>query len=108
MKTAAMVSIAAFCGALACSAHAVDAKKAEALAKSSGCMVCHGIDTKLVGPSYKEVAAKYLGVKDAAAILVKKVKDGGSGVWGEIPMPPHPDISDADLETMVDWILSIK
>jgi cytochrome c len=106
MKTAVILSIAAFCVAFTCSAHADDAKKAEALAKSNGCMACHAIDTKLVGPSYKDVAAKYHHVMGAEAILMKKVKDGSSGVWGPIPMPPHPGISDADLKIMVDWVLS--
>lgn len=108
MKTAVTLSIIAFCGVFAHSAYADDAKKAEALAKANGCMACHAVDTKLVGPSYKEVAAKYRDIKDAEATLMKKVKDGGSGVWGPIPMPPHPAISDADLKTLVDWALSTK
>ncbi len=108
MKTAAFLSIVTCCGLFAASAHAVDAKQAEAIAKAKGCTACHGVATKLVGPSYKDVAAKYQGVADAEALLIKKVKDGGAGVWGQIPMPPHPDISDADLKTLVDWVLSIK
>lgn len=108
MNTSVTLSIAAFCVAFTCFAHADDAKKAEALAKSSGCMACHAVDTKLVGPSYKDVAAKYRDAKNAQAILMKKIKDGGSGVWGPIPMPPHPAISDADLKVMVDWVLSSK
>ena len=108
MKTVLILSTIAFCGAFACTTHAADAANAEALAKANGCMACHTVDTKLVGPSYKEVAAKYKGNKDAEALLMKKVKDGGSGVWGPIPMPPHPAISDADLKTLVDWVLSSK
>lgn len=108
MKTAVILSIAALCAAFTCRARADDAKKAEALAKSNGCMACHAVDTKLVGPSYKDVAAKYHNAKNAQAMLMKKVKDGGSGVWGPIPMPPHPGIGDADLKIMVDWVLSIK
>lgn len=108
MKSALILSTIALCGAFACTAHAADTAKAEALAKANGCMACHTVNTKLVGPSYKEVAAKYQGNKDAEALLMKKVKDGGSGVWGPIPMPPHPAISDADLKTLVDWVMSIK
>ncbi len=108
MKAAVYLSIAALCGAFAGSAQAVDAKQAESLAKAKGCTACHAVDTKSVGPSYKDVAAKYHGVADAEALLIKKVKDGGSGVWGQIPMPPHSDISEADLKILVDWVLSIK
>jgi len=79
-----------------------------ALAQKNACMACHQVDKKLVGPAYKDVAAKYRGDKTAEAKLVKKVKDGGSGVWGAIPMPPHPQLSDADIKTIVHWILSLK
>lgn len=79
-----------------------------ALAQKNACMACHQVDKKLVGPAYKDVAAKYKGDKTAEAKLVKKVKEGGKGVWGEIPMPPHPQMSDADIKTIVHWILSLK
>ena len=79
-----------------------------ALAQKNVCMACHQVDKKLVGPAYKDVAAKYKGDKTAEAKLVKKVKEGGKGVWGEIPMPPHPQMSDADIKTIVHWILSLK
>src|SRR5262245_631448 len=81
---------------------------AEELLKKDGCLVCHATDKKIVGPSYKEVAAKYAADKDALAKLVQKVKDGGAGVWGQIPMPPHPQVSEADLQTMVKYILAQK
>ena len=71
------------------------------------CTACHTVNSKLVGPSYKEVAAKYAGDAGAAAKLEKKVKDGGSGVWGQIPMPPN-NVPDADLKTIVAWILAQK
>ncbi len=80
----------------------------EALAKSKNCMTCHAIDKKVVGPSYKDVAKKYAGQKDAAAKLADKVKKGGSGAWGTVPMPPNPQVSDADLKTLVSWVLSQK
>ncbi len=76
------------------------------LAKKSNCMACHQVDKKLVGPSYQEVAKKYAGDKTAEAKLAEKVKKGGSGVWGPVPMAPNPQISDADLKTLVKWILA--
>ena len=79
----------------------------EALAKAKNCMACHAIDKKLVGPAYKEVAAKYKGDKAAEAKLVDKVKKGGVGVWGQIPMPANAQVSDADAKTLVKWILSL-
>ncbi len=80
----------------------------EQLASKSGCLACHAVDKKIVGPSYKEVAAKYKGDKDAEAKLSEKVKKGGTGVWGQIPMPPNTQVSDADIHTLVKWILSQK
>ena len=80
----------------------------EALAQKNGCLACHAVDKKVVGPSYKEVAAKYRTDKDAQARLEKKVKAGGQGVWGQIPMPPNGAVSDADVKTLVKWILSLK
>ncbi len=76
------------------------------LAKKSNCMSCHTVDKKLVGPSYQEVAKKYAGQKDAVKNLSGKVKVGGKGVWGEIPMPPNPAVKDADIEILVKWILA--
>lgn len=79
----------------------------ETLLKKYNCTACHAIDKKVVGPAYKDVAKKYKGDKGAAAKLVQKVKKGGSGVWGPIPMPPNPAVSDADLKKMVDYILAL-
>jgi len=91
------------------SAHAaLDNKAAEALMTKDGCAACHAIDKKVVGPSYQEVAAKYKGDAKAAAMLVEKVKKGGTGVWGQIPMPPNAQASDADIKNLVDWILTLK
>ena len=87
---------------------ALPAQANEALAKKYMCMTCHALDKKLVGPSYHDVAAKYKGDKAAEASLVAKVKKGGSGVWGQIPMPPNDKIPDADLQAMVKWVLSTK
>lgn len=80
----------------------------EKLAQASGCMACHKIDGKLVGPAYKDVAAKYRNDKGAEANLVKKVKEGSKGVWGQIPMPPNAAVKDADVKAIVQWILSLK
>lgn len=76
------------------------------LAKKSNCMSCHTVDKKLVGPSYQDVAKKYAGNKDAVKSLSAKVKAGGKGVWGEIPMPPNAAVKDADIEILVKWILA--
>jgi len=80
----------------------------EALAKAKNCMSCHAIDKKVVGPSYKDVAKKYAGNAGAAATLEAKVKKGGSGVWGTVPMPPNAAVSDADIKKLVAWILATK
>jgi cytochrome c len=78
-----------------------------ALAKKSGCLNCHSVDRKLVGPSYREVAKKYKDNADAPALLAKKVSAGGSGVWGAIPMPPNKGkVSEADIATLVAWVLA--
>ena len=76
------------------------------LAKKNNCMACHQVDKKLVGPSYQDVAKKYAGDKAAEAKLADKVKKGGSGVWGPVPMAPNPQVSDADIKTLVKWILA--
>ncbi|MEW8205393.1 MAG: c-type cytochrome [Candidatus Thiodiazotropha taylori] len=78
-----------------------------AVATSSGCMACHQVETKVVGPAYKEVAAKYKGDAAALEMLVGKVKAGGVGTWGQIPMPPHAHVSDENIRTVVGWILSM-
>ena len=80
----------------------------EELAKKNACTACHAVDKKLVGPSYKDVAAKYAGQKDAVAKLTQKVLKGGSGVWGPVPMPANPQVSEAEAKQLVDWILTVK
>lgn len=80
----------------------------QALAQKSGCMACHSVDKKVLGPAYKDVAAKYKGQKDAEAKLVDKVKKGGSGVWGPIPMPANsPQVKDEDIKKIVEWVLAM-
>lgn len=82
------------------------AEDAQALAQKSGCLACHSVDNKIVGPAYKDVAAKYKG-QDVLDTLVTKVKNGGSGVWGPVPMPPNVNVSEADIKTIVTWVLSL-
>ena len=96
-------------GALVAAAFASQAAFANAdLAKAKNCMGCHAVATKLVGPAYKDVAAKYAGQKDAEAKLVQKVMKGGSGVWGAVPMPANPQVTEAEARTLVKWVLSQK
>ena len=97
-----------FTAALALAAVA-PAQASVALAKKHACVACHVLKgPKTVGPAYVDVAKKYAGQKDAAAKLADKVKKGGTGVWGQVPMPPNPNVPDADLKALVKWILSIK
>jgi cytochrome c len=77
------------------------------LAQKSGCLACHSVDKKILGPAYKDVAAKYKGDKTAEAKLIEKVKKGGSGTWGPMPMPPNsPHVKDEDIKTLVKWVLA--
>ena len=78
------------------------------LAQKNSCTACHAVDKKLVGPAYKEVAAKYRSRKDAEAYLVKKIKEGSTGVWGPIPMPPNGTVADDEAKTLAKYILTIK
>jgi cytochrome c len=92
--------------ALVGAAFAIPAQADEALAKKHNCLACHTVDKKLVGPSYKEIAKKYKG-QNVAAQLEQKVKKGGQGVWGPVPMPPNAAVPDADIKKLVDWILKL-
>ncbi|HYY61539.1 MAG TPA: c-type cytochrome [Burkholderiales bacterium] len=89
-------------------AAALPAYAQEELAKKHNCFACHAVDKKLVGPSYKDVAAKYSGDPKAEAKLFDKVKKGGQGVWGQVPMPPNATVPDSDIKALVKWILSQK
>ncbi|WP_321952611.1 c-type cytochrome [Paraburkholderia bannensis] len=77
-----------------------------AVARANACMGCHAVDRRLVGPSFKDIAAKYKGDAGAQAKLEKKVRDGGAGVWGAIPMPSHPGMSAGDIRDVVTWVLA--
>jgi len=98
------IALAAGIAALA----ALPAQAQEDLAKKHNCLACHAVDKKVVGPAYKDVAAKYRSDKTAEAKLIDKVKKGGTGVWGQIPMPPNAAVPDADVKKLVEWILSLK
>ena len=89
-------------------AYAADPGAAEALTKSSGCTACHSVDKKLIGPGFKEIAERYRKDKGAEASLIQKVKAGGKGVWGDIPMAPNAHVKDDDIKSMVQWILQLK
>ena len=80
----------------------------QALAEKKNCLACHQVDKKLVGPAYKEVAAKYAGQKDAVAKLAEKIQKGGVGVWGQIPMPANPQVNADEAKTLAAWVLSLK
>lgn len=78
------------------------------LAKAKNCMSCHAVGSKLIGPAYKDVAAKYAGDAGAEERLTQKVLKGGSGVWGPVPMPANAQVSEAEARTLVKWVLSLK
>jgi cytochrome c len=85
------------------------ADPAEALAQKSGCLNCHSVQAAIIGPAYKDVAKKYKGDKTAEARLIEKVKVGGSGVWGKMPMPANsPQVKDDDIKTIVKWVLALN
>ena len=78
------------------------------LAQKKNCMACHSIDQKVIGPAYKDVAAKYAGQADVVPKLTQKVMKGGSGVWGAVPMPANPQVNEAEAKQLVQWVLSLK
>jgi cytochrome c len=102
MKRSLLVCLAL--GALASNAALANAD----LAKAKNCMACHSVSSKVVGPAFKDVAAKYAGQKDAEDKLTRKVLKGGSGVWGAVPMPANAQVSEAEARTLVKWVLSLK
>lgn len=101
LLTSLLVSAGLFCAT-------GTALASEALAKKHNCLACHAMDKKLVGPSFKEVAGKYKADKGAEAKLIAKIKNGGTGAWGQMPMPPNPAVPDADIKALAKWVLSAK
>jgi cytochrome c len=92
----------------ALTATSLPALASQDLAQKKNCMTCHTTDKKLVGPSYKDVAAKYAGQKDAVDKLAQKVVKGGAGAWGPVPMPANPQVSEAEAKQLVQWIMTVK
>ena len=90
----------------AAGANALDAAAAKALASKSACLACHAVDKKLVGPSYKDVAAKHKGQADALEKVAARIKSGGSGMYGAVPMPPQPALKDEELKLLAAWVLA--
>lgn len=103
LKTLAAIAVAA-----ASLTAAGTASASMDLAKAKNCTACHAVDKKILGPAFKEVAAKYAGDKNAQKTLAAKVRAGGVGVWGNIPMPANPQVSEAEADTLVKWVLSQK
>jgi len=101
-----LVAVAAIAGLMGSAAAFADA--GADLAKAKNCLACHAVDKKLVGPAYKDVAAKYKGDKGAEAKLAEKVMKGGVGTWGQVPMPANPQVSKEEAATLVKWVLSQK
>jgi cytochrome c len=93
---------------LAAAALNAPAQADQALATAKNCMACHAIDKKLVGPAYKEVAAKYSSQKDAVDKLAVKIMKGGTGVWGPVPMPANPQVNEAEAKKLAAWVMTVK
>jgi len=107
MQSIAVAAITVTLTALASSGPAC-ADANDALMQKSGCTACHAVEKKIVGPAFRDVAAKYKGDAGAPAKLAKKVKEGGAGVWGPVPMPPNSQVSDADIKTLIAYILGVQ
>ncbi|MDQ3187809.1 MAG: c-type cytochrome [Pseudomonadota bacterium] len=100
----AVASLVAACGVLTMNTPALASAE---LAKEKNCLACHALDKKLVGPGYRDIAAKYKSDKNAPAVLAKKIREGGVGVWGQIPMPANPQVNDQEAQTLSRWVLSM-
>ena len=103
-RLATIAALAAVTATLTSPAHAVDGAE---LAKQKNCLACHTVDKKLVGPAYKDVAAKFKGQKDAVAMLAEKIQKGSTGVWGQVPMPPNA-VTPEEAKTLAAWVMSQK
>lgn len=105
MKT--ILTSAAVAAAVALFSTGAQAADELALAKSKNCTACHSVDKKLIGPAYKDVAAKYKDDKEAEARLIGHVRKGSVGVWGKVPMPANPQVKDDEAKRLVQWVLSL-
>ena len=104
MKSSLLVKMMVAAAALATAPAFAD----QALATAKNCMACHAMDKKLVGPSYKDVAAKYASDKAAVDKLAGKIMKGGSGIWGAVPMPANAQVNEAEAKTLAAWVMSAK
>ena len=100
------IVLAATAALAATGASAMDAAAAKALATKSACLSCHAADKKVVGPAYKDVAAKHKGQADAVAVVAARIKSGGSGMYGPVPMPAQPNLKDDELKLLAAWVLA--
>ena len=101
----ALFTLATLVLAAACTTPALASPE---LAKAKNCMGCHTMDKKVVGPAFKDVAAKYRNSKDASTQLALKIRQGGSGVWGPMAMPANAQVNEADAKKLAEWVLSLK
>lgn len=110
LKKAAVVCAmaAAVCGASAASAEGADSGRMLDLAKARNCLACHGVERKVLGPSFKEVAQKYADNSLVADKMASKILRGGYGAWGMVPMPANPQVSEAESTQLAEWILRMK
>ncbi|MEZ5646770.1 MAG: c-type cytochrome [Burkholderiaceae bacterium] len=100
------LAVASVAALLSAPSWAIDAAAAKSLASKSACLACHAVDKKLVGPAYKDVAAKHAGQADALDKVAARIKTGGSGMYGPVPMPPQPSLKDDELKLLAAWILA--
>jgi cytochrome c len=108
MKSSLIAKLMAVAIATVAATVAAPAFADQALATAKNCMACHAMDKKLVGPSYKDVAAKYAGDKAAVEKLAGKIMKGGSGIWGAVPMPANAQVTDAEAKTLAAWVMAAK
>jgi cytochrome c551/c552 len=108
IKTADNAGAAAASTATAAAAPVAAGSGVEGMLTKYGCVACHAVDKKIIGPAFKDIAAKYRGQKDVEKILAEKVRNGGVGVWGQIPMTPNLSVPDQDLQTIIEWVLALK
>lgn len=108
VPTLAITAIAACTMVLVNHPSRADAPPGEQLFQKNDCSTCHAVDHKVVGPSFQDVAKKFAGQADAVQTLMDAVRKGHVGTWGQVPMPPHPALSDADLKELINWVLSQK
>ncbi len=106
MKLWKLLACAPFVFAGATAQAEPDPAEVQDILSKNSCLACHAVDKKMVGPAYQDIAAKHEDDDDAAELLAKHIREGSSGVWGQVPMPPNPGISEEDTDTVVEWILA--